>query len=168
MRHQPIDPALFIENRARLVKLLAPNSLAAINANDILPTNADGQLPLVPQSDLFYLTGVEQEEVVEALEVGKAYIARSLFGDDSQDGDAEPIDSLWGEEAGYEETENRAVLAAGFRALDEREREVLRLRFFEGLAQSQIAVEVGVSQMHVSRLIRRALEKLESEIEEVP
>ena len=64
MRHLPIDPALFIENRARLVKLLAPSSLAAINANDILPTNADGQLPMVPQSDLFYLTGVEQEESI--------------------------------------------------------------------------------------------------------
>jgi RNA polymerase sigma-B factor len=129
-------------------------------------TSSLGRSPTI--AELAEATGVEQEEVVEALEVGKAYIARSLFGDDSQDGDAEPIDSLWGEEAGYEETENRAVLAAGFRALDEREREVLRLRFFEGLAQSQIAVEVGVSQMHVSRLIRRALEKLESEIEEVP
>jgi RNA polymerase sigma-B factor len=129
-------------------------------------TSTLGRSPTI--AELAEATGVEQEEVVEALEVGKAYIARSLFGDDSPDGEAEPIDSLWGEEAGYEETENRAVLAAGFRALDERERQVLRLRFFEGLAQSQIAVEVGVSQMHVSRLIRRALEKLESEIEEVP
>ena len=58
------------------------------------------------------------------------------------------------------------MLAAGFQALDERERTVLHLRFFEGLTQTQIAVEIGVSQMHVSRLIRKALEKLESEIEE--
>jgi RNA polymerase sigma-B factor len=43
---------------------------------------------------------------------------------------------------------------------------VLHLRFFEGLTQTQIAAEIGVSQMHVSRLIRKALEKLESEIEE--
>ena len=48
--------------------------------------------------------------------------------------------------------------------LDERERTILHLRFFEGLTQSQIAQQVGISQMHVSRLIRRALEKIRDEI----
>jgi RNA polymerase sigma-B factor len=111
---------------------------------------------------------VDEEEVVEALEIGRAYTTRSLYGgiDDADGSDLEPIDSLSGEEEGYEATENRAVLAAGFQALDERERTVLHLRFFEGLTQTQIAAEIGVSQMHVSRLIRKALEKLESEIEE--
>ena len=52
----------------------------------------------------------------------------------------------------------------GFRVLDERERKILHLRFFEGLTQSQIAQQVGISQMHVSRLIRRALEKIREEI----
>jgi RNA polymerase sigma-B factor len=61
-------------------------------------------------------------------------------------------------------SENRAVLAPGFRALDERERMILQLRFFDGLTQSQIAQQVGISQMHVSRLIRRALEKIREEI----
>ena len=55
-------------------------------------------------------------------------------------------------------------LAPGFRALDDRERRILHLRFFEGLTQSQIAQQVGISQMHVSRLIRRALEKIREEI----
>ena len=64
MRHDPIDPALFRENRRRLVELLETNSLVVVNANDILPTNADGSLPLVPNSDLFYLTGVEQEQSI--------------------------------------------------------------------------------------------------------
>src|SRR5207302_496002 len=64
----------------------------------------------------------------------------------------------------YEVSEDRAVLAPGFRALDERERRILHLRFFEGLTQSQIAQQVGISQMHVSRLIRRALEKIRDEI----
>ncbi len=62
MRHAPIDPQLFIENRHRLKRLLRPNSIALLNANDILPTNADGSLRIVPNSDLFYLSGVEQEE----------------------------------------------------------------------------------------------------------
>ena len=64
MRHAPIDSQLFIENRKRLTSLLAPNSLAAINANDILPTSADGSLPMQPNTDLFYLTGIEQEETI--------------------------------------------------------------------------------------------------------
>jgi Xaa-Pro aminopeptidase len=64
MRHAPINPALFKLNRDRLRALLPANSLAVINANDVLPTNADGSLRLVPNSDLFYLTGVEQEESI--------------------------------------------------------------------------------------------------------
>jgi Xaa-Pro aminopeptidase len=62
MRHAPIDSALFVENRERLKKLLLPSSLAVVNANDILPTNADGVLPMAANADLFYLTGIEQEE----------------------------------------------------------------------------------------------------------
>ena len=68
------------------------------------------------------------------------------------------------EEHQYEVSEDRAVLAPGFRALDERERKILQLRFFDGLTQSQIAQQVGISQMHVSRLIRRSLEKIRDEI----
>ncbi len=64
MRYRPIDSKLFIENRANLAKLLLPNSLVAVNANDILPTNADGSLPFRQSSDLFYLTGVDQEESI--------------------------------------------------------------------------------------------------------
>jgi Xaa-Pro aminopeptidase len=64
MRYAPIDPKLFSLNRARLQKLLPPNSLAVLHANDILPTNADGSLRLHQNSDLFYLTGVDQEESI--------------------------------------------------------------------------------------------------------
>ncbi|MBL9090967.1 MAG: aminopeptidase P N-terminal domain-containing protein [Planctomycetaceae bacterium] len=67
MRHAPIESSLFVENRARLRKLLPKGAVAAVNANDILPTNADGSLPLVPNSDLFYLSGVEQEESILVL-----------------------------------------------------------------------------------------------------
>lgn len=64
MRHTPIDPNLFSENRARLAAKLLPNSVAIVNANDIPPTNADGSLVMVPNSDLFYLSGIEQEETI--------------------------------------------------------------------------------------------------------
>src|ERR1043165_3029005 len=64
MRYAPIDRNLFVTHRANLAKLMLPNSLAAVNANDILPTNADGTLRLRQSSDLFYLTGVDQEESI--------------------------------------------------------------------------------------------------------
>ena len=64
MRHAKIEPSLFIENRQRLAKLLEPNSVAVVNANDLLPSNADAVLMMQPNSDLFYLTGIEQEETV--------------------------------------------------------------------------------------------------------
>ena len=64
MKYAPIDSKLFVENRERLKKLLLPNSLAVVNANDILPSNADGLLSLRQSSDLFYLTGIEQEESI--------------------------------------------------------------------------------------------------------
>ena len=64
MRHLPIKPKLFKDNRIRLANLLTPKSLAVVNANDVLPTNADGTLLMHPNSDLFYLSGIEQEESI--------------------------------------------------------------------------------------------------------
>jgi len=64
MRYGPIAPELFVENRRRFRELLPPQSLAIFNANDILPTNADGTLALKQNTDLFYLTGVDQEETI--------------------------------------------------------------------------------------------------------
>ena len=64
MRHEPLDPKLFTENRARLAKLLPPKSIAIVNANDLMPINADATWMLRQNSDLLYLTGVEQEETL--------------------------------------------------------------------------------------------------------
>lgn len=64
MRHEPINPELFVSNRARLRELLLPNSLVVVNANDVPPTNADGTLATPANTDLFYLSGVEQEQSI--------------------------------------------------------------------------------------------------------
>ncbi len=64
MRYEPIPQDLFVTNRRNLTKLLKDKSLAVLNSNDILPTNADGTLRLVQNSDLFYLTGIDQEETI--------------------------------------------------------------------------------------------------------
>src|SRR5579862_74078 len=120
--------------------------------------------PTVPE--LAKAAGVEEELVLEALESGRAYSSLSLSqGSGTEDGeDLDPLETLGDIEHQYEVSENRAILAPGFRVLDDRERRILHLRFFEGLTQSQIAQQVGISQMHVSRLIRRALEKIREEI----
>jgi RNA polymerase sigma-B factor len=122
--------------------------------------------PTIPE--LAKAAGVEEEEVLEALESGRAYTSLSLSvgGGGGDDDDLDPLESLGTEEHQYEVSEDRAVLAPGFKVLDERERTILQLRFFEGLTQSQIAQQVGISQMHVSRLIRRSLEKIRETIAE--
>ena len=64
MRYQPADPQLFVRNRKNLVELLKDNSISILNSNDILPTNADSTLALKQNSDLYYLSGIDQEESI--------------------------------------------------------------------------------------------------------
>jgi RNA polymerase sigma-B factor len=125
-----------------------------------------GRSPTIPE--LAKAAGAQEEEVLEALESGRAYTSLSLSvgGGGGDDDDLDPLESLGTEEHQYEVSEDRTVLAPGFKVLDDRERKILQLRFFEGLTQSQIAQQVGISQMHVSRLIRRSLEKIRETIAE--
>jgi Xaa-Pro aminopeptidase len=64
MRYQPAPADLFVENRRRLAAELPPRSLVILHANDVLPTNADGSLGFVQNSDLYYLSGIDQEETI--------------------------------------------------------------------------------------------------------
>ena len=112
-------------------------------------------------------TGLPHEEVLEALEAGMAYDSLSLEAPGSDEPDASPFgDRFAVEESGYELAEYSASIGPRLRALPERDRLVLRLRFVEDLTQSEIAERIGVSQMHVSRLIRRALERLREDVED--
>ena len=102
------------------------------------------------------------EQVLEAMEAAGAYDAVSLdsfrFGDE---GDGETYaESIGFEDERLDLVEYGATIAPTLRALPPRDRIVLRLRFVEDLTQAEIAERVGVSQMHVSRLLRRALERL--------
>jgi RNA polymerase sigma-B factor len=116
-------------------------------------------------AELAEATGASEEDVLEALETGRAYSPLSLsVGSGDDDDELDPLESIGSDDHEYEVSEDRAVLEPGMRVLNERERTILRLRFYEGLTQSQIAQQVGISQMHVSRLIRRALEKVRAEI----
>jgi RNA polymerase sigma-B factor len=121
-------------------------------------------------AEIAEFTELALEEVLEAMEAATAYDSVSLEaprsnGDGDGDGDAgEVVDRLGGEDPGYELAEYSATIAPQLRALPERDRRVLHMRFVEDLTQSEIAERIGVSQMHVSRLIRKALEQVRTGI----
>jgi RNA polymerase sigma-B factor len=102
------------------------------------------------------------EEVLEAMEAGAAYDTVSLDAPlrSSEDERTTFADSMGETDGRFELVEHSATLGRVLRAMPERERSILYLRFAEGLTQVEIAERIGISQMHVSRLIRRALERL--------
>ena len=111
--------------------------------------------------ELAKAANVEEERVIEALESGRAYTPLSLsVPTEGSETEQDRLEWLAVEDAQYELAEDRALLATGFNALGERERQILRLSFFEGMTQSEIAQEVGLSQMHISRLIRSSLAEI--------
>ena len=67
MKYESINPNLFINNRSLLANKLKENSIAIFNSNDVMPTNSDGTMPFKQNSDLFWLTGVDQEESLFAM-----------------------------------------------------------------------------------------------------
>ncbi len=100
---------------------------------------------------------VEEEDVIEALETARAHTPTSLSIPVDASGELTLIDLLGEDEVGYEALERGSVVRTGLEELDERERRIVVLRFLHGLTQSEIAAELGISQMHVSRLLRRSL-----------
>lgn len=105
-------------------------------------------------------TGATEDEVIEALEAGQGYRSASL---DAPGPDGEALGSRLGvNDAAFSDAEHRASLSPHLARLPERDRQILILRFVEGLTQSEIADRVGISQMHVSRLLSRSLTALRS------
>jgi RNA polymerase sigma-B factor len=104
--------------------------------------------------------GISVEEVLEGIEASTAYHSTSLDAPCGGDGEEERgavKDAVGEADTGYELVENVVTILPALRVLPRREQEIIRLRFFEDLTQSEIADRVGISQMHVSRLLRRAL-----------
>jgi RNA polymerase sigma-B factor len=113
---------------------------------------------------------VDQIEVLEVLEA--SHNRRPLSLDrppGAEDGDEAPADEWIGDEdAGFELVEGKVAVDSALPGLDERERLVLRLRFVEDMTQSQIAERIGHSQMHVSRILRGALQRIRDRIDDQP
>lgn len=108
-------------------------------------------------------TGLSDEEVLEAQETAQAYTTASLDAPTDDEGSTTG-DRLGTEEESFEFLEGWATVAPAIRGLPPRERHILYLRFFRGLTQTQIAQDLGISQMHVSRLLARALASLRQEV----
>ena len=119
-----------------------------------------GRSPTI--AELAHSTGLSREDVIEGLEVRMAYDAAPLDAGSDDEDDAGWSSRLGAEDDRFEMVELNVVLERTLRALPERERMLLHLRFSEDLSQSEIAQRVGVSQMHVSRLLRRAVERLQA------
>jgi RNA polymerase sigma-B factor len=123
-----------------------------------------GRSPTI--AELAAAAGVDEEEAIDALDSMNAYSTRSLYAPFDDASDDNLAEKLGADEPGYTEVEDGTIVAGGLDALDERERQIVELRFFQELTQSQIASEIGISQMHVSRLLRRALATMRGRIDE--
>jgi RNA polymerase sigma-B factor len=109
---------------------------------------------------------LELEEVLEALQAAQAFDATSLDAErPGEDGVRMPLgDSVGDDDAGYDLVEYGASIEGTLQAMDARTRQVLHLRFVEDMTQAEIADRIGVSQMHVSRIIRRAVSELRDSV----
>ncbi|MCY0946753.1 RNA polymerase sigma factor SigF [Streptomyces sp. H34-S5] len=108
--------------------------------------------------------GISEEEVLEGLESANAYSTLSLDVPDTDDESPAVADTLGSEDEALEGVEYRESLKPLLEGLPPREKRILLLRFFGNMTQSQIALEVGISQMHVSRLLARTLAQLREKL----
>lgn len=108
-------------------------------------------------------TGLDPEEVLEGMETAYAYSTTSLDAPTEEDGTSS-VQRLGEEDEALELLEGWATVTPALKALPARERQILYLRFFRGLTQTQIATELGISQMHVSRLLSRILSVLREKV----
>jgi RNA polymerase sigma-B factor len=148
----------------RVPRELQERNLEVEKALSALPTRI-GRSPSVREVALH--VGLTEEEVLEAMEAGSAHHTRSIEavqGDQDSDDGRALADLLGAEEAGYEAVEYGATIAPVLKRLSDRDRRILHMRFVEDRTQSEIAQEIGVSQMHVSRILRATLKLLRERI----
>jgi RNA polymerase sigma-B factor len=142
----------------RVPRRLQELKLALTKATGEL-SQKNGRAPTV--HELAEHLGLSEEEVLEGLESANAYSAVSLDAPDGGDDDSPAVaDSLGMVDEALEGVEYRESLKPLLEKLPAREKKILMLRFFGGMTQSQIAGELGISQMHVSRLLARTLAQL--------
>lgn len=146
----------------RRIKELGPKINRAVETL----TNDLQRSPTV--QDIASYLEVTEEEVLETMEMTKSYRALSVDYKHESDGEGNTVsilDLVGLEDEYYEKVDLHMVLEKIFPVLDKREQEILKLIFFENLSQKEVGELLGISQMHVSRLQRKALKKLKDELE---
>ncbi len=140
---------------------LQERTLAVSRATEVLSKEL-GRSPKV--REVAEHLGCSAEQVLEAQEAAASYEAASLDAPAGRDEDdsGSLIDLLGDDDSSYELVEDREAIASTWASLPEVERQVLELRFMQDLTQREIGEQIGYSQMHVSRLLRRALNRVES------
>jgi RNA polymerase sigma-B factor len=141
----------------RRIKEMGPRIKKAIEE---LTTQLE-RSPNVPEIAEYLRT--PEEEILETLEMGKSYQALSVDSSieaDQEGGTTTLLDLVGEQETGYDQVNQHLVLDKVFSVLSERERAIIHLTYFKGLSQKETGLKLEISQMHVSRLQRRALQKL--------
>lgn len=124
------------------------------------------KLHRMPRVDeLAEMLGVPEDDILEAIETGGALSVVSLDYTPESDEDAAPLDNYLGtEDAGFGSFENSDAIMRAMKALDDRQKDIIRMRYFENLSQREVAEALGISQMTVSREERKALEAMRKQI----
>ena len=141
----------------RRIKELGPRIKKAV---DVLTTEYQRSPKVAEIADFLE---VSEEEVLETMEVNSSYHALSIDSQidaDSEGGQVSILDMIASHEGGYNEVESTMLIEKAFVVLNEREREILKYTFYQNMSQKEAGEKVGISQMHVSRIQRRALKKL--------
>jgi len=149
-----------LRDRGWAVRVPRPLQELAVRVSGLLPElwQELGRSPTV--TEIAERVDATEDEVLEALEAAQAYSADPLDALASEGDRIAPAETLGEHDERFERLEGWRTVAPLIARLPERERRILYLRFFEERTQGQIAEELGISQMHVSRLLARTLERL--------
>ena len=149
-----------LRDKGWAIRVPRPIQELAVRVNRVMGTLTQelGRSPTV--GEVADHVGASHDDVLEAIDASRAYTADSLDAPGRGDEDFSPMDRLAAQDDRFERLEAWQSLAPLILRLPERERTILYLRFFEERTQSEIARELGISQMHVSRLLARTLELL--------
>ncbi|WP_066370620.1 RNA polymerase sigma factor SigB [Neobacillus fumarioli] len=145
----------------RRIKELWPKVKAAVDEL----TNLNQRSPKIKEIAQFL--NISEEEVLEAMEIGKSYQAASVdqSTDSSYDENSRTLLEIIGNpDKGYEKVDQKLLIRDALHVLTKREREIIHCLFIENKSQRETGDQLGISQMHVSRLQKRAIEKLRQEL----
>lgn len=157
----------YFRDRSRTIRLPRRSAQMARELREA-KAKLEQQLGRSPKvSELAEAMGVTEADVLEAMELGNAMTPASLDAQVADEDSETPLSSFLGfSDPGYSDFERNDMLERAMSALDARQRAVIIARFYEGLSQREVAAQLDISQMTVSRIERQALEKLREQISE--